>query len=1312
MRKLILTLFFALGYTLYLSAQSYVPITVTGFNHDLIAEGSGTSSSKVTAIMDGSWAVLYAAGFNCGSTGPLGLPANGVINSIGTAGVNYQLQAYSSNNGLYLTSLNQSATLTFQNPGSFAKLSILATSAGTPNSPTSFNAKVNFSDGSNTTYSFTVPDWCVPGSITYTLAIKDIGRVSSSGCTFENNAFTNGVAMYDNIIDLNSTDRAKVINSITITKTVSNDKTGIFGVCGITAAGTPPAVVATAATNIGGTSFTANWNAATSATDYRLDVSISNTFATMVGSYNNLTTGNVTSYSVTGLSPATSYYYRLRGANSNGQGPNSNIIAVTTSSASITFSANLLPFHTWVGTASADQTFTVSGSQLTNDVTVTAPTNWEVSKDGTTYTASVVLPQSGGSLTGQPVTVYVRIAASAPAGYTDGNVALTSSGAPSKDVGVIGIVNSTTIPCDSEISINCPTFTTTKANLFQINGNASNNSTNSSMELTASEYNKAGSAFWKNKLNLKSTYSFSSYFSAKISDHKAGGADGIAYILQNNTSTFLSTGGGIGYDGISPSVVVEFDTYKNAWDPDANHVAIIIDGKSDHSNSPVVATMPFDMKTVGNFHVWVDYNGTVLEVRVSLNDVRPANPVVSKTIDLKAKFGSSPLFIGFSGSTGGSASHHEIYSFLLQNVNSSTGIDPSCTYKDAPSTITVIANPTTIYTYRNSTVDINLKFPDGTNAVNYNVDMASTGLVSLDKTNAKTDANGNIQVIATGVTAGNETVMAIADGGASADADIVVNTLPTALHLTGDSLLPFHTIVGLPSAHQSFEVKGYYLVTDVDVTAPGDYEISLDSTTFSPNLKLSLSGDSLTGQPVKIYVRINATAPMGMTSGDITLTTTNLSSQVVPVIGIVNDTAILCGTDISINCPDFIDTENLFQFNGNAAVDAMAKSLRLTEALNNQAGSAFWKNKLLLDDDYSFSSYFTVKISKNGTPGADGVAFVIQKSTSAALSTGQGIGYDGINPSVAVEFDTYLNGFDPDANHVAIIEDGMSDHSGSPVVTAAPFDMKTAPMFHVWVEYNGVNQTLEVRMSLNDLRPNTALISKVIDVAYKFDESPLFIGFTGSTGGAVSQHEILSFLLDNQYSVTGIDPYCAYLSAPTGLSVSPKPATILLNRSSTVTIHVVNRDGSDAVGKKVKISSGSNLTLDKTNGVTDANGNIVLKATGDMLGTETIKAVETKGANGIAAVLILEKYVENNFITPNGDLKNDTWGLSEYDILSDASVFVYDSYGQLIFSTIGYMTKWDGNYKGKEMKAGEYYYLVKVKDADNSIEKGVILLLR
>lgn len=71
------------------------------------------------------------------------------------------------------------------------------------------------------------------------------------------------------------------------------------------------APIATAATSVTGTSFVANWNAYDGATTYYLDVSTSPTFATFV-LQNQSVLAPTTSYTVTGLTSCTTYYYRVR----------------------------------------------------------------------------------------------------------------------------------------------------------------------------------------------------------------------------------------------------------------------------------------------------------------------------------------------------------------------------------------------------------------------------------------------------------------------------------------------------------------------------------------------------------------------------------------------------------------------------------------------------------------------------------------------------------------------------------------------------------------------------------------------------------------------------------------------------------------------------------------------------------------------------------------------------------------------------------------------------------------------------------------
>ena len=93
----------------------------------------------------------------------------------------------------------------------------------------------------------------------------------------------------------------------------------------------PAAPSAQNATNITSSSFTANWHSVSGAIDYRLDVSTTNTFATYVPGYQDLSVGNVTSYPVTGLSANTTYYYRVRAYNGCATSNNSSVKSVTTS---------------------------------------------------------------------------------------------------------------------------------------------------------------------------------------------------------------------------------------------------------------------------------------------------------------------------------------------------------------------------------------------------------------------------------------------------------------------------------------------------------------------------------------------------------------------------------------------------------------------------------------------------------------------------------------------------------------------------------------------------------------------------------------------------------------------------------------------------------------------------------------------------------------------------------------------------------------------------------------------------------------------
>lgn len=94
----------------------------------------------------------------------------------------------------------------------------------------------------------------------------------------------------------------------------------------------PIAPNAIAATDIASISFTANWQASPTAQGYLLDVAENDLFTIFVAGFNGADVGNITNTTVTGLVPATNYFYRVRAYNNGGVAVSSNstVISVST----------------------------------------------------------------------------------------------------------------------------------------------------------------------------------------------------------------------------------------------------------------------------------------------------------------------------------------------------------------------------------------------------------------------------------------------------------------------------------------------------------------------------------------------------------------------------------------------------------------------------------------------------------------------------------------------------------------------------------------------------------------------------------------------------------------------------------------------------------------------------------------------------------------------------------------------------------------------------------------------------------------------
>jgi len=215
---------FALGLGLAGSAYAApVPVAVTGYTADVVADGTGAASARTTADFDGVSYALMTLGYTnpSGATSTVGLPVSGLINSANTSGLSFQLAAYTANNSLRIVTASSGA-LTLTTPRTAGDIYVLASSgSGT----STVAVTVTFTDGTTQVFpATTVGDWFGGTGA----AIAGIGRVSTADNTITNN--TTDPRLYEYRYSLSAANISKLVQSVSFNKTST---TGVLNVMGI-----------------------------------------------------------------------------------------------------------------------------------------------------------------------------------------------------------------------------------------------------------------------------------------------------------------------------------------------------------------------------------------------------------------------------------------------------------------------------------------------------------------------------------------------------------------------------------------------------------------------------------------------------------------------------------------------------------------------------------------------------------------------------------------------------------------------------------------------------------------------------------------------------------------------------------------------------------------------------------------------------------------------------------------------------------------------------------------------------------------------
>jgi gliding motility-associated-like protein len=563
------------------------------------------------------------------------------------------------------------------------------------------------------------------------------------------------------------------------------------------------------------------------------------------------------------------------------------------------------------------QQFSVSGRGLTAGPLVTAPSGFEVSlSPGGGYGNSVKL-----TTTSNPQSVYVRSAASAPAGTIVGNIIVTASGTQTQNVAVSGVVNTLTTvnPVQNQEVTN---GSLTNAINFSGTGNPFtwvNDTPAIGLAGSGSGSIPAFLAVNSGSTPLVATVTVTpkAYPLAYISNY----ADGTVSVINTVTNQVVTTIK-VGNQPTGVSVAPDNETVYVADDAD-NAVAVI-----NTTTNTVVKTItvglnpPSLMVTPDGKALWV-LNANSSSVSV----VNTATNAIVKTIPLAAipvniaisKDGGKAYITDFASNVevisvaSGAAiatipvgqeplllavspNGQRVYVANYQSgdvsvINTATNtVLETITVGSGAEGVVVSADGSTVYiTNRNSntlsvistvtnTVTQTIPVDQGPAGVALNAAGSLLYVENIDAQDVSVINTATNTVVST-IPVGNRPISTgnfIEDKG-NCDGMPVTFTItvyPTAVPPTitaSGAIAVMNTIYGTASPPSSFTVSASSLTTGILVKPPAGFEVSTDGINFSNSLTV---GTTTNIPATTVYIRLSAMTPIGNYSGNVVLSAT------------------------------------------------------------------------------------------------------------------------------------------------------------------------------------------------------------------------------------------------------------------------------------------------------------------------------------------------------------------------------------------------------------------------------------------------------
>ncbi|MFK7756604.1 MAG: gliding motility-associated C-terminal domain-containing protein [Flavobacteriales bacterium] len=415
----------------------------------------------------------------------------------------------------------------------------------------------------------------------------------------------------------------------------------------------------------------------------------------------------------------------------------------------------------------------------------------------------------------------------------------------------------------------------------------------------------------------------------------------------------------------------------------------------------------------------------------------------------------------------------------------------------------------------------------------------------------------------------------------------------------------------------------------------------------------------------------------------------------------------------------------------------------LTPNIGTQAG-AVWDLDTI-DLSFSFDATFCLFLGTNDANGADGFAFVMRAPQSIEIGqTGGGLGFEGIDNSVAIEFDTWDNGF--------IASDILDDHTGlffngDQTVAVEP----VVPLIGVGINAeDGVYHTTRIvwdagTQDLTMYFDDVLLISHTEDlVSNVFDGDPNILwGFTASTGGSANLQQIcfptatiiledlaicegetasFGFFTEGITSYEWTDEAGDFLvdwSIDEGVELTDTLITTSESGTYYLDIEFNNQTISDSLSVTVIANPIPPFELEEITLCPELEYPFFLDALNVGSFYEWQDGSNTRllelGDAGVYSVMITEPVIGcsasdaieinhlcepliimPNVFSPNGDEFNRVFEPVTYSYIGSSSVQMFNRWGVLVFESSSNNLRWDGrSAAGNQLPDGVYYYTVR-----------------